>query len=320
MIAWGRVLRVVFKSSKRKQVMEFNTEEESNSLILEVTGTKYLSPLKDEFVIDIYNLTYSEILKLIKGEFNEVDIYAGYQSSSVSRIFSGKVFYISNERESRETNIVHVICVNKLMGLYNSKMNLTLNSGINMYGAIDFIFRQAGVKDSNVSERFKRQFTNDIMNVKGTPSSFLEAFTNASTSYAAQVDASNGATFSLWDLKKSDRRVIEIMSSKGMIINGFPTLTTDGLRFDSLPVFNFMPGDSLLIDNRLIDMTISTLDEATRSNLSIYLDTSRSDGRGQYILYEINYKLSNAKGEFKLTLKSKSTQLLSNIIGGNTNG
>lgn len=309
---WERVLVVKFMSKLNKTIMTFGDSTDNRNLVIEINGSKHLSSLKDEFVIDIFNLTYGEVSKLLVYKYDEVEIYAGYKSTGIHRIFSGKVLYISNEKESRETNIVHVICVSKLLGIYKSRLNLTLNSGINMYAALDFICRRAGVANSNISEEFKRKFVTDVLTAKGTVSSFLDSFTNESTSYTVQVDASQGALVSIWDLKRSDSRLVTIKPESGLLINGYPTLTTDGVQLQSLPIFNFMPGDTLLIDNRLIDMSVTSLRQATSAQLGIYLDKN-----SKYVLYEISYMLSNASGQFAITLKTKSKSLLMNVIGGN---
>jgi len=311
MKVWKRKLIVKFKSSLSKKIMSFGENEKSN-LLIEIKGSKYLSSLKDEFVIDIFNLTYAEIAKLISLKYDDIEIFAGYETIGIRKIFSGKVIYISNERESRETNIVHVICVSKLLGIYNSRLNLTLNSGINMYAALNFIIKRGGVKNSNVSEEFKRKFVTDVMSAKGKVSSILDTFTNNSNSYTVQADASQESIVSIWDLKRSDARIVEIKPENGMLINGFPTLTTDGVMLQSLPVFNFMPGDTLIIDNRLIDMSINSVSQATSSQLGTYLDKNN-----KYVLYQINYSLSNQDGDFKLILKSKAKSILMNIFGGN---
>lgn len=310
MIVWERVLVIKFKSVLNKKIMVFGNETDNRNLVIEIDGHKYLSSLKDEFVIDIYNLTYAEITKILVYKYDEVEIYAGYKSSGINRIFSGKVLHISNEKESRETNITHIICVSKLLGLYNSRLNLTLNSGINMYSALNYLLKQANVKDSNVSDEFKRKFITDVMSVNGTVSSVLDMFSTNSSSYAVQVDSSEGSIVSIWDMKNTETRVIEIKPERGLLINGYPTLTTDGVKCQCLPIFNFMPGDTLLIDNRLIDMSISTVKEATSTQLGVYLDDNN-----KYLLYQIDYKLSNAEGQFSLTLLSKSKKILMNIIG-----
>lgn len=315
-VIWQRVLRVVFTSTKVGKRVEYSNEDETQSLNIDVIGTKYLAPLRDEFIISIYNLNYAEIIRLINQEFNEVEIYAGYKSSSISRIFKGSIFYISNERESRETNIVHIICVNNLLNLYKSKLNLTLNSGINMYAAINYVMKQAGVRNSNISEDFKRLFLQDVETVKGTSSSIVNDLLKNDVRYAINVDESQGATVSFWDLRRSNKRVVNVDEKKGMIINGFPTLTSDGLRFTSLPVFNYMPGDILLIENRLIDMSVTSLSEAQSTYLGAQLGTSEIEGKGEYLVFKLEYNLSNYGRRFDITLQTKSKALLSNIVGG----
>lgn len=309
-IVWERVLIVKFKSALNKTVMEFGNNLDNRNLIIEISGHKYLSSLKDEFVIDIFNLTYSEVAKLLLYKYDQVEVFAGYKSSGVHKIFDGKILYISNERESRETSIVHIICVSKLLGLYNSKLNLTMNSGINMYAALDFICKRAGIPNSNISEEFKRQFLTSITNVKGSLASYLDTFTTNATTYGVQSDSSNGSIVSIWDLKRSDARLINIKLESGMIIKGYPTLTTDGIRFSSLPVFNYMPGDTLLLDNRLIDMSITNVEQATESQLGLYLDANN-----KYVIYELTYNLTNGGGAFDVKILSKSKSLLLNVIG-----
>lgn len=312
---WGRVLRVVFSSRLRKERIEYSTEDETRSLAIEIEGKKYLSALRDEFLISIYNLPYSEILKLIKHEFNEVEIYAGYKTTSVTRIFKGSVFYISNERDSRETNTAHFICVSNLLNLYRGKMNLSLNSGINMYSAINYVLRNAGVVNSNVSEEFKRHVLRDVTEFKGTASTIIDLLSNENRNIVGQVDSSGGSDITLWNLNLTDRRRVVIDSSKGMIINGFPKITSEGVNFESLPVFNYMPGDMLLIDNHLIDISILSLSEAQRLNVGIQLNHSDTSTKGEYLLYHIRYSLTNTDGSFKVKLYAKSKTLYSNIIG-----
>lgn len=315
-VIFGRVLRVVFYSSETGDKIQYSTEDESRSLVIEVTGTKHLSLMKDEFVIDIYNLTYSEVLRLIKLKYDSVEIYAGYQTTSVSRIFKGKVFYISMGRESRETSITHIICVSEMVGVYNSKLNLSLNSGINMYAAVNYALRKSGVRDINLSEQLKRRYLQELDVHKGSSTNIIQDLLSSYSRFSSQADSSSNTSVSIWDLKRSDRRKIRINTKNGMVINGPPTLTTDGLRFESLPVLNYMPGDILLIDNSIILMTITSLQEAQTTNLGLYLSKMNEEGLGEYLLYKIDYSLSNRDGDFKVTLLAKTASLLDGLLGG----
>lgn len=308
---WERQLIVKLKSKMNKTMIQFGHNTDDSNLIINVNGNKYLSSLKDEFVVDVFNLTYGEIAKILVYKYDEIEVFAGYKSSGVHKIFEGKVLEVSMKRESRETNVVHIICVSKLLGLYNSRLNLSLNSGVNMYAALDFVLKRAGIQGSNISKEFKRQFITDTMSAKGTASSFLDVFTKNSTSFAVQVDSSMGSIVSIWDMKRTDSRIVHIQPENGMLIKGFPTLNSDGVRLTSLPVFNFMPGDTLAIDNRLIDISISSVQEATQTQLGFYLDKNN-----QYLLVEMNYNLSNADGEFEIRLLAKSKSMLMNVLGG----
>lgn len=310
-------MRVVFSSSKTGKSIQYSTEDPTRSLVIEATGTKYLSLMKDEFVIDIYNLNYREIVQLINHGYDKVEIFAGYETSYITRIFKGKIFYISMDRSTRETSIAHIICVSEIASMFHSRLNLSLNSGINMYSAINYLLKSSGVSGANISPELQRIILNDEQVYKGSPISIVDSMLGDNLKFIGQSDSSENATLSIWDLKRSDRRKIIIDPSKGMIINGPPTLTTDGVRFESLPVLNYMPGDILLIDNRYINMAISSLREAQSSNFGVMLSLPDEETNlGKYILYEVKYDLSNADGDFKLTLLAKSARLLDNVLGG----
>ena len=155
MKAWMRVLRVTLTSRKLKKQMVFGNSQFTTGfdLAIDVSGYKYLSSLKDNCTVKLTNLTYNEVMQIIVGEFYDVKIEAGYRDSSVQTIFDGGVLYISNAREDATTNTVIILCASKLVARYSqSRINLTLNSGINMYSAIKFGLKRAGISEVTISE------------------------------------------------------------------------------------------------------------------------------------------------------------------------
>lgn len=313
---FGRILKVEFYSSVSGEKIEYSTADETRSLVMEVNGSKHLSLLRDEFIIDIYNLNYHEVIRLIKHNFDRVEISAGYESGAVSKIFKGKIFYISMGRDSRETSIAHIICISEMAGIYNHKLNLSINSGINIFSAINYMVKKSGIRDVNLSEALKRKYIEEANVYSGSPSSIVEEIIGSQANFISQGDSSHNTSINIWDIKRSDRRKIKVDMSAGMVVNGPPVLTTDGISFESLPVINYMPGDILLVENRIINMAITSLQEAQSTNLGRYLATANEDGFGEYILYRIEYNLSNNGEEFSLKLFAKSASLLFNMLGG----
>ena len=137
--AWMRVLRITLtmnstaENGKLKQIVIGANEErgvtttgvtvngatydyKNTDLAISVSGDKYMSPLKDNCTIKISNMTYAQILQIIAGEYYNLKIECGYRSGNVFTIFNGGVMYISNLRESVETNTVTILGASRMVG------------------------------------------------------------------------------------------------------------------------------------------------------------------------------------------------------------
>lgn len=313
MNAWKRVLTITLTSKKLHKSFTFgaNNIVGGENLSIACTGYKYMSALKDTMTIKIDNLTYNEMTQLIMGEFYDVDIYVGYEHGNVNNIFSGGVLYISNKLNDDRTNTVIILCASKLVARYGqSRLNLTLNSGINLYSAINFICRRAGMPNANVSTQFKKQFLTEVLNVNDTSGSWLDKLCKANDKYILNSDSITGQTFSIFDAAKSNSRVIKLDKSNITLTNGYPRLTTDGLELTLLPTFNFMCGDTIQIDNSIIDISVESKEEIQK-NYGAYFSQ-----KGQYMIYEMQYVLQNRGNVFSLKLKCKNRDRISSYIGG----
>lgn len=305
--AWMRVLRIKFTSTKLKNVIEFGTANKNQELTISVTGTKYLSPLKDAFTIQIKNLTYSEIIRLIDGEYYDVEIIAGYKNGNQATIFKGGVLYISNRLNSDRTQTAIILCASELVAKYNQKkLNLTLNSGINLYSALKFVCERAGIPNSNVSTEFKKEFITNVLTINDNCGSWLEQMLNSTSGYI-NSDSCLNSTLNIFDANNPDVRVISLDSSNIILTGGYPRLTSEGLKFTMLPTFNFMCGDIVKIDNSIIDISATSQSQSNKM-YGNYLDKNQS-----YFITEQRYSLSNRDSEFSLELTCKSRNLLSNI-------
>lgn len=313
MEAWMRALTITLTSTKLRKQFTFGANYAKNKpdLNIDVSVNKYMSSLKDQAIIRIDNLTYNEMTQIIMGEFFDVDIWTGYRNAAVNKIFSGGVFYISNQLNSDRTHTAIIICTSKMVAKFGqSKLNLTLNSGINIYSAINFICRRAGMPNSNISTQFKKQFLDDVMNVNDTATSWLDKLCNDNITYIQNADAITGQTFSIFDAAKSNSRVIKLRPENILLSGGYPRLTSEGLKLTLLPTFNFMCGDTIQIDNSIIDVSVGSKDEV-RKNYPAYFSQ-----KGQYMIYEMQYHLCNRSSAFTLQLKCKNRDRISAYVGG----
>lgn len=312
MKAWMRILEVHLTSRllKRKFVFGANDEVTDNNLNISITGNKYMSTLKDTCTIRIDNLTYDEIVAIIKGKYYDVEVKCGYKDAGSRTIFKGGVLYISNALNSDKTNTVIILCGSQLVARYGqSRMNLTLNSGINMHSAIKFVLRRAGIKDAEISTQLKKRFLQETLNVNDTAGSWLNKLAQNNNSYITNSDSSTGSILSIYDANKLNRRVIKLTSDFINLSGGYPQLTEQGLELSVMPTFSFMCGDIIQIDPSLINLPVQNKSEVQK-NYGYYLDED-----GQYMIFEQNFNLQNRSSNFSITLNCKARNLISKFAG-----
>ena len=310
--AWMRVLRITLttkspgQNGKNKQLV-FEENESGVGLAISVNGNKFMSTLKDNCTVKISNLTYVEIVQIITGQFYNIKIECGYKSSGVQTIFDGGVMYISNLRESVDTNTVTILCASHLVASYGQRrINLSFNSGINMYSAINFVCKVGGVPNPNISTQFKKQFLEGIENAHNqTAAEWVNDQTTKNGSYISSSDCIGNSFMTLFDANKSNARVIKLNKDTLLLTNGFPRMTADGLVFSVMPTFAFQCGDTIVMDNSLIQINVTSQSEATK-NLGGLLDEN-----GQYMIYEMHYQLENRGQNFFIEIYAKTRSRIS---------
>ena len=311
MKAWMRDLQVSFSSSLMKKKLVFGTQwkQGKEDLAISIEGTKYLSSMKDSFTIRISNLTYGELIQLIKGQYYDIEIKAGYRSKGAETIFKGAVIYMSYEKKSPTTNTVIVLAGSKLVAKYGqSRMNLGLHSGINMYSALKFVCKRAGVLNANIDQSFKNKVIRDVISVQGTAANWIDNFCS-SNNLIASSDSSYSNDMTIINPYKTNNRVIKLDSEKVVLVSGYPKLNSDGLSMTVLPTFNFMPADVIVIDNSIIDLSVSSA-SGKEFNKAAFLDED-----GKYLITQLDYSLDNREDSFNVNILAKARSLYSKVSG-----
>lgn len=310
--AWMRQLEITFTSYKNKQKLTFgnNWKNGGIDLNIEVSGTKYLSTLRDKFTIRITNLTYKEITELINGQFYQVEIKCGYRTSGLFTVFKGGVLYISNELGDRKSNDVVILCASEMVSRYGqARMNLSLKSGVNMYSALDYIKKRAGINNAYIDEDFKHRILRESEVANTNITSWLDMISQ-SNNWITNADYSEGASFSIWNPYRKDMRRIKLTTDNIILTGGYPRLDSSGLEISLMPTFNFMPGDTINIDNSIIDIGTSSENEALK-NVGQFLDKD-----GNYVITEISVNLQNRGSSFSFKCRGRAKSLWNNILGG----
>jgi len=305
--AWIRVLHVTLISNKLGRSMTIGANKIMNPTIT-VEGHKYLSPLKDTCTIQIANLTYGEMVQIIDGQYFDAYVRCGYVNSVEMTIFKGGVLYITNDNDDAETNIVTILCASQVVArLSQSRLNLSLNSGINLYSAIKFLCDTSGIKNAHIDDALRATYLSDIISANDNTAGWLERLTTQFDGTYASTASLGGEDVSVMDVFKSKPRVIKLNERTISIAGGKPKLSSDGLKLEVMPTFEFVPGDVIQIDNSIINMSNAT----AYTNLGVQLDQD-----GQYMIFEINYRLENRGSSFMLELLCKARQLFKTFIDG----
>lgn len=313
-LAWIRDLRVILtsknKNEKKMLAMTFGNQWEKGKedVHIHVSGQKFLSALQDSFTVEIDNLTYNEIIFLTANQYFKIEIQAGYRNRGTPTIFKGEVMYISMELTSNKTHKAIILCASRLIALFGqSRMNLTLSSGINMYSALDFIRRRAGVggNASLIDESLKNRIIQETTSVNSTLQSWLKTFTDKNN-MVVNTDSSEGVDLTLFNPYKRNPRMINLTGKHATFTGGYPKVRSDGIQFSIMPTFNFLPGDVIKIDNSIIDISATSSDDFLKA---IWLNQD-----GKYMIYQLSYELDNRSNAYTITVYAKNRDIYTNVI------
>lgn len=325
MKCWMRILKIELISQVNGKVLVFgnNTKQTTrnymygvpaptcnDNLNIQVSGAKYPSALKDKGTVTIYNLTYATISEIILGKFYKIKIYAGYQSWNEEPflIFNGSVAYISQKVHSNHDTECYIIFTSDVVANYSqNRMNLTLNSGINLYAAINYMLYTQGISNAHLDENLKNAFLNEIYNLYGTASTILDSATLSNTGdYTISVDGTDGTVIDVTTVK--GKRFIKIDTKYIPIGGSNPKVTSSGLAITLLPICNFKVGDVLCIDNKILDESINDAE-----NVSSTFNTNYMDTNGYYMILQINYELANRGDSFHYNITARALDLIKNL-------
>lgn len=306
--SWMRQLEVSLTSVKTKRKMTFGKGEDY--LAIDVQLYKYMSPLADNCVIKIMNLTYGEVVRIIQDEFYQVEIKCGYREGlgkGMRTVFKGGVIFISNDLNDNKTNIVNILCASDLVARFaQRRINLSLNSGINLYSALKFICDRAGIPNTNIDVSLKNRFLTEVISINDSPANWVQKVIEQMPEMVSNSDSTSNAILNVYDGSKQ-RSVIPLTNNMVNLSGGFPRLTSDGLSLTLMPTMNFICGDIIKIDNSIINISAGSTREAN-SNYGAYLDAD-----GCYTIYSATYALQNRGNKFDVELLCKSYNIFKQI-------
>lgn len=306
---WMRYIKIELYSKKLKKAMSFGDNSDgTDNFTISISGTKYPASLKDKGTVTIMNLPYNTIVEIIEGEFYGINIWCGYKGSTPINIFNGAVSYISKKIRSNHDTETYICYASQVVANYSQKrMDFTINSGINLYAAYQYICNSAGIKNPNISQELREKFTDRINSYGAKFSTILDCVQNQTAgTYTISVDGTEGSVIDVTTVK--GKRLFTINDNDLPLLNGNPTISSDGLRFSMLPIFNFKVGDIIEINNALIDISVSNAEEVISGSSfkSNYMDTN-----GRYMIIELGYIFENRGQNFRYDIKARALDIIS---------
>lgn len=347
MDAWLRKLKVTLYADlgDRNHVeLSFGDDPLKDQLAISISGTKFMSPMKDEFTIHIKNIPENSdrsVIQLKDIDFRYVSIDAGYAGMS-ERLFFGYIVSMTTKRIDN-TKTLDTILVCSGSYTYNNLhgKTLTLKKGLSYYDALMFAARLSGIMPGELElpntlkrKRFQQDFTFD-----GTLTSMLIQLQQLDKSLLCHCDFTSHSKFKIWDANVFTPRLVKLNPDNIVLTNGFPSIEDQGIVFTVLPFFNFIPGDEIIFDDaKFINVAIESLssytsipdpskfiasgnesnfvyDENQNKSYEEQLKSYVANFQGRYIIRELRYNLENRGNDFTIGIKCYSKELYQKIKG-----
>lgn len=306
-----------FNAGGVKVVIGDNSNNDNYNI--RVTGTKNLGLSLDAGVIQISNVSYETIALIMNLKLYKVTIKVGYKSSgTLFTIAKGEISYIQQKIRSRRDYELYITFASELVaGWSQNRINFSIRSGVNMYDMFNWMFMQQGLSTdrTQISPALKNIVLENMFVNSGTSVSIIEeamnTYSNSTKGFILDADSSEGKVISISTLK--DKKVLVINTNMINIANGNPTVTSDGLDISLFPVYNFMPGNILQIDNRIIDTSQGM---TSQSGIQNNFNTNFLDPNGYYIITNIRYTFENRGDTFLFNCQAKALNTFKNLVGG----
>lgn len=296
-------------------------ENADDNFNIRVTGTKNLGLNQDNGVIQISNVTYDSIALIIALKLYRVKIEVGYQSNDdLFCVAKGQVSWIQQKIRSKHDYDLYITFASELVASWSqNRINFSMRSGCNVSDMLHWMLAQQGCSAERilVTDRLRRLVAKNVLSASGQATAVIESalgqYSDSVSGLVVNTDASeNDKVISITDIGKS--RIIPISPDIVHIANGNPTVTSNnGLQIQLFPVFNLIPGDIIVVPNRIID-TSSGMTSAD----SVYQTFNQQwlNPDGEYIIRRIEYTFENRGNTFLYNINALPVNLYKNLQNG----
>lgn len=311
---FGRYMRLELFSSKISKKITI----ESDKTQFDINIKKYLSNMKDEALISIYNLNrdiYNSIVQNNELIYDRIKIYAGYKyhnEEKVFLIFNQKILSISLDNSDLTTSVTKIVC----SPLYERNFqSLKFSIGTSLYSVINVLAKKMYLRNPYIDDKLKlRRLKSDLIvnNINNGLSLLLRDY--PFLSIYNDVDSVNDMKFEIVEYKTS--RTINISPYNGTLIKDWVRITSDNITFTSMLVHNYFIGDGLYINPLWFDYSLSNVSDY-KEYLKIKRKKEKSnedkETKDMYIITGLEYNLT-LNQDFFVNVTCKLKKFFSNKI------
>lgn len=317
----GRFLFAVF-SKQEKRVIN-SLEISSEKVFFTARVEKYLSYLKDEITLEIYNLGQNEY-ETIK-TFDTLSLYCGRRDASgkIIKILVAvqSILFVSKDRSDLDTPKTIIICSARVRRRETN--NLNVNAGVSLFNAINFICKRAAM-NCFISGELKNYLLSKPINVDNV----ANVLNRIKRDYKF-VHISNDGGGQDYDLyfslyrSQSEQKSLVFSPESGTLINEWVSIESNGdISFTSLAnVIPYKIGDRILVAGKYFNKSVRSYQDYKDSiKITKRLEkTNHFESEDsilfEYVIVALSYNL-DIKGSFNVVIKGRPLTKLAGVSYG----
>ena len=325
---FGRYVEVIFskvsfdqstKETKRREIIL-----DSNSTFMRVKVSKYLSHIKDEVMIELYNLD-EDIFNLIK-TYDTVTVNVGYKIKRTSNsseweyrkflVCVMSILIVTTDKSELVTPKTIIIGSSRYRK--NQKKNaLTIKTGTTLFNTLLLLCKRCGIR-SKIDENLKKNVLKNDLVVDDENRAIHQLLRDYD--FINVNNDNNGENYDIEFMNVSRKELFksfEISPENGSLIKSWVSLDGDGnISFTSMANrYNYKIGDIISVDNKYFDQYVSSSNqyrEYQKTNRKLE-KIEKNNNSSYYIIIQLEYDLS-LKGSYEVKITARPKYKFSRVL------
>ena len=325
---FGRYIELIFskdlfdegtKETKRRTIIL-----DSNTTFMRVKVSKYLSHIKDEVLIELYNLDQNTF-NLMK-TYDTVTVNVGYKIKRTSNsseweyrkflVCVMSILIVTTDKSELVTPKTIIIGSSRYRK--NQKKNaLTIRTGTTLFNVLSLLCKRCGIR-SKIDENLKKNVLKNDLVVDDENRAIHQLLRDYDFINVNNDD--NGENYDIEFMNISRKELFksfEISPENGSLIKDWVSLDGDGnISFTSMANrYNYKIGDIISVDNKYFNQYVgssSQYREYQKTNRKLE-KIEKNNNSSYYIIIQLEYDLS-LKGSYEVKITARPKYEFSRVL------